>query len=65
MVAVPAVLGYNWLLGRNKRLLELIRYFSSDLHSFLVSGARVQSGATAPSTAGARPAVAGAAPRSK
>lgn len=66
-VAVPAVLGYNWLLGRNKRLLELIRYFSSDLHSFLVSGARVLTGATAPATtATGRPAVAGAvAPRAK
>ncbi|MES1190828.1 MAG: MotA/TolQ/ExbB proton channel family protein [Steroidobacter sp.] len=40
-VAVPAVLGYNWLLGRNKRLLELLRYFNADLHAFLVSGARV------------------------
>lgn len=56
-VAVPAVLGYNWLLGRNKRLLELVRYFSSDLHAFLVSGARVQQGV------GGRPAA--AAPRAK
>ena len=43
-VAVPAVLGYNWLLGRNKRLLEQLRYFNSDLHAFLVSGARVADG---------------------
>jgi len=43
-VAVPAVLGYNWLLGRNKRLLELLRYFNADLHAFLISGARVADG---------------------
>lgn len=64
MVAVPAVMGYNWLVGRNKRLIEQIRYFAADLQSFLISGARVQSGATAsaPSApaASARPAVAGA-----
>jgi len=43
-VAVPAVLGYNWLLGRNKRLLEILRYFNADLHAYLVSGARVADG---------------------
>lgn len=66
-VAVPAVLAYNWLLGRNKRLLEHIRYFASDLHSFLVSGARVQTGAaSSPAAASGRPAMAGAAaPRAK
>lgn len=58
-VAVPAVLGYNWLLGRNKRLMELVRYFTSDLHAFLVSGSRVQQ---AP-VAGGRPVT--AAPRAK
>jgi biopolymer transport protein ExbB len=59
-VAVPAVLGYNWLLGRNKTILEQIRYFTTDIHAFLISGARVDSGA-APSAA-PRPA-AGAAVR--
>src|SRR5262245_51416401 len=57
-VAVPAVMGYNWLLGRNKDIIEKLRYFSNDLHSYLVSGARVDSGATP----AARPA-AGAAVR--
>lgn len=60
-VAVPAVMGYNWLLGRNKDILEKLRYFSNDLHSYLVSGARVDTGA-APAAAAARPA-AGAAVR--
>jgi biopolymer transport protein ExbB len=40
-VAVPAVLGYNWLLGGNKKLMEQVRYFTSDLHAFLISGSRV------------------------
>jgi biopolymer transport protein ExbB len=36
-VAVPAVLGYNWLLRRNKAILDQIRYFSNDLYATLVS----------------------------
>jgi biopolymer transport protein ExbB len=40
-VAVPAVLGYNWLLRRNKNLQDALRNFSSDLHAYLVGGARV------------------------
>jgi len=41
-VAVPAVLGYNWLLRRNKGLQDSLRNFSSDLHAYLVGGARMQ-----------------------
>jgi biopolymer transport protein ExbB len=45
-VAVPAVLGYNWLLRRNKGLQDSLRNFSADLHAYLVGGARmVASGA--------------------
>jgi biopolymer transport protein ExbB len=40
-VAVPAVLGYNWLLRRNKAIIEKLRYFAADLHAYLISGARV------------------------
>jgi biopolymer transport protein ExbB len=40
-VAVPAVMGYNWLLRRNKELQDILRNFTADLHAFLVSGARV------------------------
>jgi biopolymer transport protein ExbB len=40
-VAVPAVLGYNWLVRRNKAAMEKIRNFSSDLHSVLLSRARL------------------------
>jgi biopolymer transport protein ExbB len=34
-VAVPAVLGYNWLVRRNKLALEHLREFGSDVHSTL------------------------------
>jgi biopolymer transport protein ExbB len=42
-VAVPAVLGYNWLVRRNKGAMDDIRAFSSDLHSVLLSGAMTTS----------------------
>jgi biopolymer transport protein ExbB len=37
-VAVPAVLGYNWLVRRNKAAMEDVRSFSTDLHAALLSG---------------------------
>lgn len=40
-VAVPAVLGYNWLVRRNKGAMEVVRNFSADLHAVLLSGSRV------------------------
>lgn len=46
-VAVPAVLGYNWLVRRNKTVLEDIRSFSADVHSVLISGAMSTSSAAA------------------
>jgi biopolymer transport protein ExbB len=46
-VAVPAVMGYNWLLRRNKTISESLRNFASDLHAYLVGGARVSQGAPA------------------
>jgi biopolymer transport protein ExbB len=58
---VPAVWGYNWLLRRNKELIEKLRYFAADLHSYLVSGARVDFGG-APAAAPARPAAPAGAP---
>jgi biopolymer transport protein ExbB len=36
-VAVPAVLGYNLLLRRNKAILDQFRYFTNDLYATLVS----------------------------
>ena len=40
-VAVPAVLGYNWLIRRNKDVAEKINNFSADVHGALVSGSRI------------------------
>jgi biopolymer transport protein ExbB len=36
-VAVPAVLGYNWLVRRNKAVMERVRGFSAELHTVLLS----------------------------
>jgi biopolymer transport protein ExbB len=36
-VAVPAVLGYNWLVRRNKAIMEDVNAFGSDLHSVLLA----------------------------
>jgi biopolymer transport protein ExbB len=41
-VAVPAVLGYNFLLGRNKSIMERVKLFQSDLEQVIVSGSRVE-----------------------
>ncbi|WP_328830840.1 MotA/TolQ/ExbB proton channel family protein [Thermaurantiacus tibetensis] len=58
-VAVPAVLIYNYLNGRNKLVMEKINTFAADVHGYLLSGARV----ARPSAAVAAPAAAAAAPK--
>jgi biopolymer transport protein ExbB len=40
-VAVPAVLGYNYLAGRNKTIMEKLNTFAADVHGYLLSGARM------------------------
>jgi biopolymer transport protein ExbB len=37
-VAVPAVMGYNWLIRRNKTVMEKVNTFSGDLHNVLLAG---------------------------
>ena len=39
-VAVPAVMGYNWLIRRNKSAMERVRTFSADLQNVLLAGKR-------------------------
>ena len=39
-VAVPAVMGYNWLIRRNKTVMEKVRAFSGDVHNVLLAGRR-------------------------
>ncbi len=41
-VAVPAVLGYNWMVRRNKQAMERVRSFAADLHALLIGGVRAQ-----------------------
>jgi biopolymer transport protein ExbB len=38
-VAVPAVLSYNWLVRRNKAVMDDVRSFGGDLHAVLLSTA--------------------------
>jgi biopolymer transport protein ExbB len=52
-VAVPAVLGYNYLLGRNKLIMERVKLFANDLEQVIVSGSRVE-GANAKVISGAK-----------
>jgi biopolymer transport protein ExbB len=40
-VAVPAVLGYNILLRRNKGTQERVSHFTHELHAYLISGAKM------------------------
>jgi biopolymer transport protein ExbB len=46
-VAVPAVLGYNWLIRRNKAAMDMVRSFGADLHAVLLSASAQQSPARA------------------
>ena len=39
-VAVPAVMGYNWLIRRNKSVMDATRTFAGDLHNVLIAGKR-------------------------
>ncbi len=55
-VAVPAVLGYNWLVRRNKTAMEKVRAFGNDLHSVLLGGGTTRVVATAPVVPAARTA---------
>ncbi len=50
-VAVPAVLGYNWLIRRNKDVVEKLNNFAADVHGALVSGSRITVPVTATTVA--------------
>ncbi len=41
-VAVPAVLAYNWLQGRNKAILEEMGTFTNDVHGWMASNGAVR-----------------------
>src|ERR671912_91073 len=42
VVAVPAVLAYNWLVRRNKSIMEDLAAFTNDLHGYLMSNGQVK-----------------------
>lgn len=44
-VAIPAVLGYNAINRRNRVFQQAMNRFAHDLHAFLLTGARVETGA--------------------
>jgi biopolymer transport protein ExbB len=44
-VAVPAVLGYNWLIRRNKNAMDQVRSFGADLHAVLLSAPKTAAAA--------------------
>lgn len=54
LVAVPAVLAYNWLQARNKRIAEGLHSFSTDVLAFIASDGAVKP--AAPAAAPAKPA---------
>jgi biopolymer transport protein ExbB len=58
VVAVPAVLAYNWLQRRNKGIAEDLSAFSNDVLGFLASNGAVRPATTAkgPATTTAKPA---------
>jgi len=42
VVAVPAVLAYNWLIRRNKSIMEDLAAFTNDLHGYIMSNGSVK-----------------------
>ncbi|WP_344711405.1 MotA/TolQ/ExbB proton channel family protein [Sphingomonas humi] len=59
VVAVPAVLAYNWLIRRNKSIMEDLAAFTNDLHGYVMSEGKVKpamvtGAATAPVAKGAQ-----------
>jgi biopolymer transport protein ExbB len=57
MVAVPAVLAYNWLQARNKTIARSLSGFSNDVLGYITSGGRLKPAvAAAPAPKAAAPA---------
>src|SRR3990170_3676630 len=54
VVAVPAVLAYNWLIRRNKSIQEDLAAFTNDLHGYLMSNGSVKPRMAGPA-GGAKP----------
>ncbi len=55
LVAVPAVLAFNWLQARNRRIAELLNSFSTDILAYINSNGAVKP--ATPAAPAAKPAV--------
>ncbi|HVL79044.1 MAG TPA: MotA/TolQ/ExbB proton channel family protein [Sphingomicrobium sp.] len=62
VVAVPAVLAYNWLIRRNKSIMEDLAAFTNDVHGFMMSKGAVKPLFAGPATKGTAQARTGATP---
>jgi len=56
VVAVPAVLAYNWLIRRNKSIMEDLAAFTNDIHGYIMSNGAVKPRMAGPATKTAAPA---------
>lgn len=56
IVAVPAVMAYNWMVRRNKQVSEELQTFSNQIHGYIMSDGKVKPSAPAASSAKAAPA---------
>jgi len=67
LVAVPAVLAFNWLQSRNRRISALMTDFSNDIVAYIGSGGNIKPAVAAAPAAKAKPAAkpAAAAPAKK
>ncbi len=65
VVAVPAVLAFNWLQSRNRRIAELLSSFSTDILAYISSDGNVKPAVTAAPAAKKAPAKPAAAPAAK
>jgi biopolymer transport protein ExbB len=58
IVAVPAVMSFNWLMRRNKLIAEQLATFANDLHGFMASNGAVRPAIKTAPVAKAAPAAA-------
>lgn len=64
IVAVPAVMAYNWMVRRNKKVSEELQAFSNEIHGYIMSDGKVKPAAPAAPAAKAAPAARPAAKKS-
>jgi biopolymer transport protein ExbB len=56
VVAVPAVMQYNWLMRRNKAIGEQLLRFATDVHGYMMSGGAVRPAVPSRPAPAAKPA---------